>query len=143
MDYPTPLATSTWFNIPNLPSWYLSPTIKASLYHHFNFVLSLQPCKESNPIPALKASLPVIYEQPRIHLPPANTTDSIACVLSASKTSLVGLIAASKKMCALKLISLSLLILYNWFLPLSSTFFIIMHIPCTTLNKINPQVCTL
>ena len=39
--------------------------IVATLYHHFNFALSLQPCSESNPMSPLTASLQVLDEYPR------------------------------------------------------------------------------
>ena len=69
---------------------YLSSSIQASLYHHFNLALSLRPCKDSNPMSPLTASLQVLDEQPRIRLAPPNTTysNAPACTLFASQTSL-------------------------------------------------------
>ena len=50
--------------------------IVATLYHHFNFALSLRPCSESNPMSPLTASLQVLDEHPRMRLAPPIITGS-------------------------------------------------------------------
>ena len=68
---------------------YLSSGKVASLYHHFNFALSLRLCNVSKPISRLSALLQVL-ENPRIHLTLLNIMDSkeLAWLLLPSHTSL-------------------------------------------------------
>ena len=125
---------------------YLSSGKVASLYHHFNFALSLRLCNVSKPMSPLTASLQVLEEHPRIHLAPSNIMDSKepAWLLLPSHTSLPysipGLITDNNKcLRALKLIFLLVITLCSWFtlfLPLSNNFLICIS-QAPFLEKIN------
>ena len=105
-----------------------------TLYHHFNFALSLLLFKVSKPMSPQTASLHVLEEHPRIFFAPPKMMDSnaLAWDLLQSQISLpysrLGLTTeSSRRRLAVKFISLLLITLCNWltfFLQLSRTFWI-------------------
>ena len=109
------------------------------LYHHFKFALSLQPCKESNLVSPLTASLQVLdkqeeyiwllqtlsMQQPALCWPPNLTT--ILCRLN----------LCWQTTCTVYLILITQCNWLNLFLPLLSTFLIN---PMHHSQQINPRV---